>query len=308
MRPCNQQRPRRFWEHFIVRLPWRLSPPLPPLHSTPPTSSLPLPTRCAPTDLHSSTGFYHIYCSLSFQVRFVDVSSSLLQIVELITKNLRAARPQTGDHFWETCCVFTSGGVRNGRFRDHCIICMEVTRSYPTGKVLSDESKMLAVNSGCEGGKQPDNNCCLSLMFGSEPGGNQSWKIQLIQTDRMTPWFITCRIYFNDETEITFALFFSLIMCFCYMRDSIIYDSWVKLTNSKRFFQFFFFAFPDFHFLSLILQQLTTPSSELAENGIKKTYRRVTAAGVGSSHHARNLRNSFKKIGVFFWMAPKIHP
>lgn len=58
--------------------------------------------------------------------------------------------------------------------------------------------KMLPVNSGCEGGKQPDDNGCLSLAFGSEPGWNQSRKIWLIQNDGMTRWFITCSIYFNE--------------------------------------------------------------------------------------------------------------
>lgn len=162
----------------------------------PTTLSLPVPTWSAPADLHSSAGFVHIYCSRSREVRLFT-SPSLLHIIKLIA-NTVCGSAWIDDDIWETCCV--------------CAICekrkLSVSGSfynlYGGNLLLSHwESpvrwiKMLPVNSGWEGGKQPDDNGCLSLAFGSEPGCNQSWKIWLIQNDGITQCFITCSTYFNE--------------------------------------------------------------------------------------------------------------
>lgn len=89
--------------------------------------------------------------------------------------------------FGPTRGVVASVRRGNYRFWDHSSSCTGVTIHYPTGEVLSDESKCYPSNCGCEGGEQPDNNGCLPLAFGTEPGENQSGEMWLIPPDRMTP-------------------------------------------------------------------------------------------------------------------------
>lgn len=269
---CNKHWPCPFWV-------WRPPPPPPPRPSL-----LPPPTWTAPPDLHSSTGSFRMYRHHSLSCACLRLFSPAWTLSSWMPE-LPAVLAWIDDDFSGDLqrCV----RKRNYRFGDHSKIRTGVIIRYPTGEVLSDESKCYQSNRSREWGKHPEDIGCLPLGFGSEPGWNQSWQLWLIPPDRWPQWFITCRIYFNSYAEF-WAIFPHK---WCYFRNKVrrysmlLFESIWRMTKPLL-------AWPDFHFLFLILQHVMNDCMQQADTNQDN---RDTAAGMGASPHSTssNLQRTF---------------
>lgn len=176
--------------------------------------------------------------------------------------------------FGPTCGVVATVRRGNYRFWDHSSSCTGVTIHYPTGEALSDESKCYPSNCGCEGGEQPDNNGCLPLAFGTEPGENQSGEMWLIPPDRMTPMVHYLQNLFSRLRRNLGKFFFppaNSVISGAKWDDIVYVAVWINLAESKTacgqiFISCFWFSG---------MERLTASSRQTRNQDIAETQPRV---------------------------------